>query len=344
VVAIHTGAREEHIVADVAWAAACYLDWSGDDAFAAAEAPRLFAATARYWASRARLDDGGRAHIEHVIGPDEYHEDISDDAFTNAMARWNLRRAAAHTPRASDVSVDEARRWGAIAEALVDGFDPATGVYEQFAGFWNLEPLIIAEIAKSRPIAGDVLLGPERTRRAQVLKQADVLMLHHMVPDDVAPGSLLPNLLFYEPRTSHGSSLSSGVHAALFARAGRLDEAVRWLRLTSRIDLDDISGSTAGGVHLAAMGSVWQALVFGFAGLRPRGAALALDPRLPTAWRALELRLRFRGSRVRVRIEPAATWVYADPPVPVIPRGGRPVVASSSGARLALDSRGEATS
>ena len=52
------------------------------------------------------------------------------------------------------------------------------------------------------------------------------------------------------------------------------------LDLTARIDLDDISRSTAGGVHIAAMGSVWQALVLGFAGARPRGEVLELDPRL----------------------------------------------------------------
>jgi trehalose/maltose hydrolase-like predicted phosphorylase len=169
-------------------------------------------------------------------------------------------------------------------------------------------------------------------------------MLHHMVPDAVAPGSLLPNLHFYEPRTAHGSSLSPGIHASLFARAWRLDEAVRLLRLTSRIDLNDLSKSTAGGLHLATMGSVWQALAFGFAGLRPRGGALALDPRLPRPWRALEIRVRFRGSRVKVRIEPDATLVHADPPVPVIAPGAQAVLVSARGARFELPSRAEATS
>ncbi len=344
VVAIRTGQREEHVVADVAWAAACYLDWTGDEAFGATEAPRLFAATARYWASRVRLDGGRRAHIDCVIGPDEYHEEVADNAFTNVMARWNLRLASSHAPHASDVTDEEAKRWLAIAGALVDGFDPATGVYEQFAGFRALEPLVIAEIAKTRPIAADILLGHGCVARAQVLKQADVLMLHHMVPDAVAPGSLLPNLHFYEPRTAHGSSLSPGIHASLFARAWRLDEAVRLLRLTSRFDLDDLSKSTAGGLHLATMGSVWQALAFGFAGLRPRGGALTLDPRLPRPWRALEIRVRFRGSRVKIRIEPEATLVHADPPVPVIAPGAEAVLVSARGARFELSSRAELTS
>ncbi|MGZ4416516.1 MAG: glycoside hydrolase family 65 protein, partial [Gaiellaceae bacterium] len=289
-VPIRTGDLEDHVTADVAWAAAFYLDWTGDDGYA--ETVReLVIETARYWVSRIHVHDDGRAHIEHVIGPDEYHEAVDDNAYTNVMARWNLRRAA-HEPR---VPVGLRERWHALADALVDGYDPATGLYEEFAGFFALEPLVIAEVAPRRPIAADALFTPERIARAQIVKQADVLMLHHLVPEETAAGSLERNLAFYEPRTAHGSSLSPGIHAALLARAGRLDEAVQWLRLTSRIDLDDVSGTTAGGLHLAAMGSVWQALAFGFLGLRAQGESLALDPKLPAEWRAQDLRLRFSG-------------------------------------------------
>ena len=94
VVPIRTGELEEHIVADVAWGAACYLDWTGDEEFLRGPGRDLFVETARYWASRIRVDAGGRGHIDGVIGPDEYHEAVDDNAFTNVMARWNLRRAA----------------------------------------------------------------------------------------------------------------------------------------------------------------------------------------------------------------------------------------------------------
>jgi trehalose/maltose hydrolase-like predicted phosphorylase len=158
-----------------------------------------------------------------------------------------------------------------------------------------------------------------------VLKQADVLMLHHLVPDEVAAGSLEPNLDFYEPRTAHGSSLSPAIHASLLARAGRPDDALDPLRLAARIDLDDLTATTAGGLHLATMGGVWQALAFGFAGLRPSVDALALDPQLPQDWDALEFRVRFRGSRVHIRIEHGAVAVEADPPAPVSLAGAPPV-------------------
>jgi trehalose/maltose hydrolase-like predicted phosphorylase len=305
---IRTGELEEHIVADVAWAAACYLDWTGDDAFASGAGRELFVETARYWASRTRLDARGRAHIYGVIGPDEYHEPIDDNAFTNVIARWNLRHAA-------ELDVDESERetWRRLAEALVDGYDPMSGLYEQFAGFFELEPLVIADVAPRRPIAAELLLGRERTAGAQVLKQADVLMLHHLLPGEVAHASLLPNLAFYEPRTAHGSSLSPAVHAGLLARAGRFSDALKALRIAARMDLDDLTGSTASGVHLATMGGLWQALVFGFAGVRPRGGALVVDPRLPPEWGALELRLCFRGSPLRILIDREGVTLDAGP-------------------------------
>jgi trehalose/maltose hydrolase-like predicted phosphorylase len=313
VIRIRTGESEEHIVADVAWAAACYVDWTGDESFASGPGLELLVETARYWASRVRFDQHGDGHVYGVIGPDEYHEPVDDNAYTNVMARWNLRRAADAADRyGAAVPADERARWRDTAERLVDGYRGSTGIYEQFAGFFELEPLVIAELAPRRPIAAALLLGQERVAAAQVVKQADVLMLHHLVPDETAPGSLVPNLEFYEPRTAHGSSLSPPVHAALLARAGRTGRAVQLLRTAAAIDLEDVTGTTAGGLHLATMGGVWQALAFGFAGVRPRGDVLTIQPRLPDAWERLELRLRFRGTRAVIRVGHDGVAVEAD--------------------------------
>jgi trehalose/maltose hydrolase-like predicted phosphorylase len=335
-VQVRTGESEEHIVADVAWAACCYLDWTGDRAFAEGPARVLLVETARYWASRIRLDSAGRGHIDGVIGPDEYHEAVDDNAFTNVMARWNLRRAASLAEGALDVSARERMEWLDAAAALVDGFDPQTMLYEQFAGYWKLEPLVIAELAPSRPIAAEILLGRERVQRAQVSKQADVLMLHHMLPDEVAPGSLLPNLAYYEPRTAHGSSLSPGIHASLFARSGQIDAALSALQVASRIDLDDLTGTTAGGLHLASMGSVWQALAFGFLGHRARQDALEIDPHVPERWTAFDLRAMFRGSRVRFHVAGDHATVEADHPMSLRVAGhDAPMDVTSRGRTLA---------
>jgi trehalose/maltose hydrolase-like predicted phosphorylase len=332
VVPILTGTAEQHIVADVAWAAVHYAQWSGDDGFLRGAGAPLVTEGARFWASRVDRDSAGRAHIRNVIGPDEYHECVDDNAYTNVMARWNLRAAAALADDTGIADRDEVARWREIADALVDGYDPATGVYEQFTGFADLTPLRITDIAQP-PVAADLLLGHDVVRASQVVKQADVLMLHHLVPDEVAPASLRANLAHYAPRTAHGSSLSPAIHAAVWARAGRPDRALDMLRIALHLDLDDLTGTTAGGLHIATMGGVWQALTFGFLGLRPVRDGLTLDPCLPATWTAVEVTVRFRGGRVTVRAGHRDAEITCERPltvrlgptrraIPVTPPGG----------------------
>jgi trehalose/maltose hydrolase-like predicted phosphorylase len=314
-VPILTGRMEEHITADVAWAACHYASWTGDDAFLRGPGRDLLAETARYWASRSRVDRNGSAHIDGVIGPDEYHEAVNDNAFTNVMARWNLRRAADLMDTGPGPTA-ETRRWRDIADRLVDGYHPATGRYEQFAGYDGLEPLLISDITEP-PVAADVLLGRSRIAHSQVIKQPDVLMLHHLVPDEVESGSLAPNVDFYAPRTAHGSSLSPAIMAALLGRAGRADEALRLLRIALVLDLEDESEMTATGLHLATMGGVWQAMLAGFAGVRVRAGVLHVDPVLPTSWPRLGLRFRCLDRHVRLDITPEDVEIRVDAPLRV---------------------------
>ena len=332
-VRIWSGDTELHISSDVAWAAAAYVAWTGDAAFAEGPARRIYVETARFWASRIELDGSGQGHLRGVVGPDEYHELVDDNAYTNVMARWNLRHAAREATGDPMVAPEELRLWVRLADALVDGYDPATGRYEQFAGFAGLEPLIIRDMLH-RPVAADAVLGREKVQASQILKQADVLMLHLMVPDEVAAGSLVPNLEYYEPRTAHGSSLSPGVHAAMFARAGRLDEAVEALTMAARLDLDELLVSAAHGMHSATAGALWQALVMGFGGIRPGGHALLVDPHVPHAWGAVRIPVTFRGSRVVVQVQGELLQVRARPGALVRVGDGAPVEIGPRGRRF----------
>jgi trehalose/maltose hydrolase-like predicted phosphorylase len=262
--------------------------------------------TARYWASRVRFDTGGAGHIDGVIGPDEYHENVDDNAFTNAMVRWNLLYAAS----LGHSGAEEASRWRSCAAALVDGFDPIGVRHEQFAGYFGLEPLMVSDLpAGTDP---DELLGRERVERTQLVKQADVLMLHLLIPDLVRADSLCSDIDWYEPRTTHASSLSAPVHAAVLARAGRLDDALAYLRKSATIDLDDRYKNTRDGLHFATMGGVWHALVHGIAGLELHGGNLKLHPQLPPGWEALEFQVMVRGVAFRFRVLPDRVAVRAD--------------------------------
>ncbi len=245
-------------------------------------------------------------------------------------------RAAQLAEDQGATDADDVAQWRELADSLVDGWDPERGLYQQFAGYWDLEPLEIATFAQP-PVAADVLLGADRVQGSQLIKQADVVMLHHLVPDELVPESLAADVDFYEPHTAHGSSLSPAIHAAVLARAGQPDRALELFRMATRIDLDDLTGTTAGGVHLATLGGLWQALANGFLGLRPRAGVLHVDPRLPKAWHALALSFRFEGQPVTVRAEHAVVTIQCREPLVVRFSQGEPVTCEPPESHFSLD-------
>jgi trehalose/maltose hydrolase-like predicted phosphorylase len=329
---ITTGQREEHVTADVAWGAVRVAEWTGS-ATARSAAATLLDATARYWASRCHTDPDGTSHIRDVMGPDEYHDRVDDNAFTNVMARWNLRTAAGADRRGT--APDGADRWRRLADTLVDGLDDASLVYEQFRGYDALRPLLASDVG-GPPVAADLVLGREGVARSQVIKQPDVLMLHQMVPFEVVPGSLGPNLDRYGPRTAHGSSLSPAVTASLLARAGRLEEALELLHLALALDIEDLTGTTAGGLHVATLAGSWMAVLEGFLGVRVDGGVLRVRPRLPETWRDLEVRFHCLGRTVQVEVGPRHVTVRTSRPLRVR-LGDHPTVRVDGSARLDRD-------
>jgi len=141
----------------------------------------------------------------------------------------------------------------------------------------------------------DVLLGRERVQRSKIIKQPDVVMLLHLLWDDYPPAVREANFRYYEPRCGHGSSLSPSIHALVAARLGDLELATRYFRQAMDIDLANNMGNAAGGVHAAALGGLWQAAVFGFAGLRLTDQGPQCHPNLPHHWGGLSMRIMWRG-------------------------------------------------
>jgi trehalose/maltose hydrolase-like predicted phosphorylase len=312
-VEILTGKMEQHISADIAYAVWRYWHATGDDDFLVQAGAEILLETARFWASRAVAEEYGRRHIRHVIGPDEYHEDVDDNAFTNVMARWNIMRGletvellnarwpdrAIALRKKLALGDGELADWRDAVARIVIGLGE-TGLYEQFAGYHQLEPIDLSRYA-DRKVPIDVVLGRERTQRSQVVKQADVVALLALLPGEF-PGSLAEmNFRHYEPRCAHGSSLSAGMHALVAARLGDTDLALRHLRQAAAADLE-FDPNSAGGIRIAGLGGVWQAVVLGFGGLDLSGESISIDPRPPSHWRSLSFAACWKGRSFRVSI------------------------------------------
>ena len=133
-----------------------------------------------------------------------------------------------------------------------------------------------------------------RLNRAQVLKQADVVMLQVLFPDRFSAEAKLRNWEFYEPRTTHDSSLSPSMHALAASDLDLPDTAYAYFRRSAFIDLHDLMGNSATGLHLAALGGTWQAVVRGFLGLRLEGSYLRAQSRLPASWKKVSMLVRYR--------------------------------------------------
>ena len=311
---VHTMEREHHITADVAYAVYQYYMATGDSEFMSDYGAEIILESARFWASRAvKNDRTGRYEIRAVIGPNEYQECINNNAYTNYIAGWNLRCAvslckdpAITLPQTQlqpplQPEADELQEWQRIADEI-DFAVRDDGMIEEFEGYFKREDMVLSERnGTGMPVYPDAALM-DRVQETQLVKQADVVMLLHLFPGDFSLDVKRANLEYYERRTTHESSLSPSIHSILYAETGDARAAYRYFKHALYGDLGGTYENTHHGIHSASMGGVWQAVVFGFAGVRMKGSVLAVNPRLPDEWTQLRFNLCWHGARLKFDI------------------------------------------
>jgi kojibiose phosphorylase len=319
-VRIWTGDIELHITADIAYAIRQYWQVTGADAFMRDYGAEIILDTARFWADRAELEEenGQRRYaIRDVIGPDEYHDHVDNNAFTNRMAQWHLQTALAvlqwlhdnYPERATalteqlDLTEEELQRWQDVIAYIIIPHDPETGLIIQFDNFFDLEPVDLPAY-EGRSQSMQAILGIEGANKSQVIKQADVIMLLCLLRDLYDQKTWQHNWDTYMPRTDHsyGSSLGPSFHAWAACEMNQPDEAYEHFMLAARADLYDIRGNAGDGIHAASAGGLWQAVVFGFAGLHLADEGYRLAPRLPAKWQRLAFKFYQHGQQQVVDI------------------------------------------
>lgn len=83
---------EHHVTADVAYGIYDYVRITKDLDFLYGRGAEVLTETARFWASRCEyVTEKDRYEINQVTGPDEWHEPVNNNLYTNYFARWNLR-------------------------------------------------------------------------------------------------------------------------------------------------------------------------------------------------------------------------------------------------------------
>ena len=298
-----------HINADIADAVRRYVAATGDAAFERGPGLDLLVETARLWMALGHHDAAGCFRIDGVTGPDEYTALVDNNAFTNLLAARNLRVAAdaarRHPERATELGVEagEAEAWRAAAETMVIPFDEALGVTAQSEGFTRYRRWDFAGTPEDDyPL---LLHYPYYLLySSQVIKQADLVFALYVCGDRFSPEQKRRDFDYYEAITVRDSSLSACIQGIVAAEVGHLHLAYDYFRETAFVDLHDLAGNTADGLHLASLAGTWLIAVAGFGGLRDHGDTLAFAPRLTAPLTRIRFRLLYQGRRLSVDIAP----------------------------------------
>ncbi len=308
--------QEIHITADITYASWYYWYTTGDDAWMRDYGAEIILDGTVFWMSRVEWNTKKeRYEIREVIGADEYHEHVNNNAFTNRMAQWHLEKAiivydwlhdcypehAAALEEKLQLTAGRRSRWQDIANNLWIPFNSSTGLIEQFEGFFNLEDIDL-ESYEPRTKSMQTILGIEGANRRQVLKQPDVLMLLYLMRQSqefpYSKEVLEKNWDYYAPRTdiTYGSSLGPAIHAILASDLNKTTEAYARFMQAALVDLEDTRNNAAEGIHGASAGGIWQAVVLGFGGVQLTSDGPVANPHLPPGWTRLKFKLHWHGT------------------------------------------------
>lgn len=324
-IVIKTGVQEIHVNADVALGITRYYAATGDTDFMRDYGYEILFETALYWASRASWNElKQRYEILVVIGPDEYSEEADNNAYTNWTAHRNIQAAleAADQLSQSDPqllkTLNEKTGFAAgraqveeVAQKLYLPMPDERGLIPQDDTFLTLPEL---DLTPFKGRTGQLLkaYNVDTLRGYQVSKQADVVALLSLLPNQFSPEVAKANLEYYEAHCVHDSSLSYNTHSQVAAALNQADRAYELFTHAASVDLNAGTSSTAG-IHAAAMGGIWQCVVLGFGGVSEHQGKLHLSPRLPHAWRQLRFTISWQGTRMDITLTPGKARIQTAP-------------------------------
>lgn len=316
------GTAQYHINADIAFAIKRYMDATEDTDFMVKNGAEILFETARLWADLGSFikSKGNMFCINCVTGPDEYTAIVNNNCYTNLMAKENLQYAydMAHFMKKNycdeykqlcekiELEEDEIKFWENAAQNMYIPYDEELKLHPQDDSFldkavWDF---------KNTPINKYPLLmnyHPLEIYRYQVCKQADTVLAEFLLSDKFSLEQKRSDYDFYEPITTHDSSLSTCVFSIMASEIGYQDKAYQYFMNTARMDLDDYQGNTKNGIHAANMAGTWLCVVNGFAGMRAHDSILSFSPYIPEKWESYSFKITYRGRLIKIAVSREAT-------------------------------------
>ncbi|MBR3645284.1 MAG: glycoside hydrolase family 65 protein [Lachnospiraceae bacterium] len=323
--------KQVHISSAVVYGIGRYMDLTGDcSILSEGGAETIIECAIFYYQLLSKKLDSEVYDINDVIGPDEYHERVNNNGYTNRMAKYTFQQAIdiLKMINGSNEGGTQGKIDNSIASKLNEKYDVEIllrkftdafekiyipkpnkeGIIPQFDGYFNLEDATLDEV-RSRVINPKEYWGGAYGVAAdtQIIKQADVVTWLTMFPEDATDDEKLKNWEYYEPRTEHGSSLSACMYTLLACKCGKVDKAYPLFMKSASADL--VTGGKEwaglvyiGGTHPASEGGAYMVAIKGFAGVSINGDDISVKPNLPEKWKKMTFNICHRKKIYKIEI------------------------------------------
>lgn len=325
------GSAQYHINADVAFSYIQYYLLHDDIEFMKEIGFEVLLETGRIWMDMGCFTKDNAFMIHSVTGPDEYTAIVNNNYYTNAMAKYHLEWIVKIAKRimSEEKSIyvaimkrlnsdnDELERIAKAAEHMYFEFDKELGIYMQDDSFKTKPTWDFANTPKDNyPLL--LHYHPLTIYRHKVLKQADTILAMILL-DNVDIDIFEKSYDYYEPLTTHDSSLSPCAYSMAASRINRSDVAYSFFDKTIRLDLDNLHHNTRDGLHIANAGGAYMAVVYGFGGLRIKEDGIHLNPSMPDELSGISFNINKKENLIKVRLWERITitsetktiiWIY----------------------------------
>jgi trehalose/maltose hydrolase-like predicted phosphorylase len=330
--------NQRHVNAAIFYNIWRYYQATEDYEFLLGYGAEMMLEIARFWSSIAKFSpDRGRYEIHGVMGPDEFHEKypdseeggLSNNAYTNVMVAWICQMALEVIERLPErarrslcakigLTENEVQMWRDMSHRMFVPFHD-NGIISQFEGYEELEELdwelYRAKYGNIQRLDRILRAEGDTPDRYKLSKQADALMLFFMFAEEelrrifdrlgyeYTPDTARKNIAYYEPRTTHGSTLSFVVHAAILAD---LDPERAWEMFMTALESDvgDIQGGTTKeGIHMGVMAGALDLIQRGYMGAEIQDGVLCFSPKPNERLDGLSLPMRFRKTQVEIALK-----------------------------------------
>lgn len=303
------GSAQFHINSDVSYAIIKYFEVTNDLEFMVNYGFEILLETARFLVEALDYKDG-IYHLHGVTGPDEYTTLVDDNYYTNQMLKYHFEKTVEFYHEYLNkldkvntrllVTKEEIVNLLDISKKIHLPFNKELNIYAQDTSFLSKKKLDLTSIPKDH---FPLLLNyhPLYLYKHQVLKQADTLLA--MVLLDIEDQSIYRDSFnYYEPLTTHDSSLSKCIYSIAAFKLGKLEFGCKYFKEVLETDLLNNHKNTEHGLHVANLGGSYLGMIYGILGLRIHKDYLSVNPKTTKAIKAYELNIIYRGNSINLKV------------------------------------------